>query len=352
MSITIQRCTRGASALAALSLVLPASAQISVQNQTAPLTVVEDFSSFASGEVPGILVVPGARIAEDCFGQTTTEQGSGFELTTGFPSNPPTLRTPPAHDGVYVHVFTALSNVSGMAQGDTIDDIGEGALTIVYDLPQQQLGLRITGSNGSGNATFRAFASDGTLIGQAIVASSPDRDLTISSGGAPIRALTFTNTDPLGLALDDLRHIVPAGPSAYCFGDGSAFPCPCGNAGATGNGCANGSFAAGARLDFVPGPSLAVIQGVPNQPILFFRGTQVVNGGVGVGFGDGLRCAGGSVVRLGVRILDSSGAASFLNLPTPPPGTSYYQGWYRDPTGSPCGSKFNLTNGLRVTWLP
>ena len=27
-----------------------------------------------------------------------------------------------------------------------------------------------------------------------------------------------------------------------------------------------------------------------------------------------------------------------------------YQLWYRDPNTSPCGSNFNLTNGLEVAW--
>ena len=26
--------------------------------------------------------------------------------------------------------------------------------------------------------------------------------------------------------------------------------------------------------------------------------------------------------------------------------------WYRDPTSGPCGTGFNLTNGLEVTWGP
>ena len=29
-----------------------------------------------------------------------------------------------------------------------------------------------------------------------------------------------------------------------------------------------------------------------------------------------------------------------------------YQFWYRDPVGGPCGSDFNLSNGVEVSWVP
>ncbi len=32
--------------------------------------------------------------------------------------------------------------------------------------------------------------------------------------------------------------------------------------------------------------------------------------------------------------------------------TKVYQLWYRNPTASPCGSGFNLTNGFAVSWAP
>lgn len=337
-----------AAALVATVLAVPARAQLVVTSQTAPIAIAEDFQGFSDGEIAGILTIPGARLAEDCVGQTTTEQPSGFEITTGNPTNPPTLAAPPAHDGVFVNVHLGAGRVMGMADGTTLDDLGEGSITILYDVAQQQVGMRTIGTNGAATATFRAFASNGSQIGQAIVSSSPDRDLTITSNGAAIKALTFTNTDLLGLALDELRHLVPPPmPSGFCFGDGSGTPCPCNNAGAAGNGCRNSQFAGGAHLAYVGG-GLQLTQGIASQPVLFFRGSVKVNGGTGSIFGDGLRCAGGSVLRIAVLPMSPAGSATLPSLPPPPPGTNLYQGWYRDPSGSPCGTGFNLTNGVEV----
>ncbi|MCB9913912.1 MAG: hypothetical protein H6828_02040 [Planctomycetes bacterium] len=82
-----------------------------------------------------------------------------------------------------------------------------------------------------------------------------------------------------------------------------------------------------------------------------------MNGGAGTLFGDGLRCAGGSVVRLQIRVAGASGTSVTTVNVGVKGGVAIgdvrrYQLWYRDPAGSPCGAFFNLTNGLELTWLP
>lgn len=70
-------------------------------------------------------------------------------------------------------------------------------------------------------------------------------------------------------------------------------------------------------------------------------------------FGDGLRCVGGNVYRIEVLSADGSGCAlstAFLGALANTGGDTYYQYWYRNPTGSPCGSNFNLSNALQVLW--
>ena len=151
--------------------------------------------------------------------------------------------------------------------------------------------------------------------------------------------------------------------AAYCFGDGTGAACPCGNTGGLGEGCAN-STGSGAILNASGSTSVAqdnvVLSGqqlAASQPGLYFQGDNAINGGLGNAFGDGLRCAGGAVVRLEVVTASLAGTSS-TSVPIAATGgvlagqTKRYQLWYRDPIGTPCGSGFNFTNGYEIVWAP
>lgn len=149
----------------------------------------------------------------------------------------------------------------------------------------------------------------------------------------------------------------------FCFGDGCGTACPCGNYGGIGEGCAN-STGVGARLDGLGTASVSAdnlafdgIQLLPGKSALLFVGNNAVGSGHGTVFGDGLRCAGGSVVRLGVKVPNLSGQASWGPGLAAKGGWSAgdrrrFQIWYRDPPSGACGSGFNLSNGIEVTFLP
>jgi hypothetical protein len=148
--------------------------------------------------------------------------------------------------------------------------------------------------------------------------------------------------------------------------------CPCGNCDTVNAGiagCGNGNvptiFNAGASLigsgstsiaSNTAGTDMFKLEGsslVANQPGLYFQGNNAVNGGSGVQFGDGLRCAGGSVIRLQIRAADSAGRSETTTNLVQAGGVGSgdlrrYQLWYRDPATSPCGQLFNLTNGVQV----
>ena len=96
---------------------------------------------------------------------------------------------------------------------------------------------------------------------------------------------------------------------------------------------------------------------LPSGPGLFFQGDNAVNSGMGNPFGDGLRCAGGSVVRLEVRFANAgNGFTTETTISIATKGgvsagqTKRYQFWYRDTGSSPCGSLFNLSSGYELVW--
>jgi hypothetical protein len=152
----------------------------------------------------------------------------------------------------------------------------------------------------------------------------------------------------------------------FCSGDGTGTACPCAP-GSAGRGCGNSVHAIGALLSSggtasVGADTLVFMASLTaGGPGLFFQGSNVASIATGIGFGDGLLCVGGSLVRMAVKfpvggqlIFPSAGdpavhvAGSVLTTP----GVRYYQTWYRDAAAFCSASTFNLTNGVRVTWLP
>jgi hypothetical protein len=150
----------------------------------------------------------------------------------------------------------------------------------------------------------------------------------------------------------------------FCFGDGTQVqPCPCGNAGATGHGCANSVNAQGALLDATgtPDPDTLTLtcSGTAATATVIFLKTDAPH--TGYVFGDGVRCVDGALIRLKQRI--ATGGVSTFPLPgdpllsvrgqTPPGSASigYYQAYYRNASSTFCTpATFNITNGWRVVW--
>ena len=156
-----------------------------------------------------------------------------------------------------------------------------------------------------------------------------------------------------------------------CFGDGSlATPCPCGNFGQPGNGCDNSIATGGSNLTAVGSttPDTVVLTATGELPTalsIFLQGTT--NLATPLVFGDGVRCAGGSLKRLyvknasgGVVSAPGAGQASVSAQSAAlgdviAPGTSrWYQVYYRDPNltfcASPAGGSFNVSNAVQLDW--
>lgn len=152
---------------------------------------------------------------------------------------------------------------------------------------------------------------------------------------------------------------LPAEPgTVFCDCPG---PSACGNPAAPGEGCAN-STGRGARLRAVGIPrvqggdlALHAEQLPPGATGLFVEGD--LRPSTPALLGDGLLCVAGSLRRVTVTRADEMGHASVTHEDLRPPTLSasarrQYQLWYRDPSGSPCGTGRSGTNGLEVEWQP
>lgn len=156
----------------------------------------------------------------------------------------------------------------------------------------------------------------------------------------------------------------------YCLGDGGTSACPCGNVGLSGRGCDNSFLTGGARLNGTGTASPDTIQlyasgELPNAATLVFQGDVVLT--APIAFGDGLRCAGGSLKRLyttnavngsltvppiGQPSVSARSAA--LGDTLTPGEVRAYQAWYRDSNpafcSAPSGNVWNLSNAVRIVW--
>ncbi len=257
-------------------------------------------------------------------------------------------------NGIWDGFGTSVSG-AGDVDGDGFDDVVVGARH-EDTIP------------GEGTGFARVYSGhDGSLLIAIEGASYNDALGTSVSGagdvdGDGLHDVIVGIPGPLTGAAMVLSGSLPPPFTSFCFGDGGVTPCPCDNHDAAA-GCANSS-GQGALLGASGSSSLSaddllldLESHLPGRPALLFTGVNQVNGGHGLPFGDGLRCVGGGVLRLGVQIADGTGRAQWG--PGLSSGTdwmagmsSYLQAWYRDPGASPCGSEFNTSNGMAVFFLP
>jgi Tol biopolymer transport system component len=161
---------------------------------------------------------------------------------------------------------------------------------------------------------------------------------------------------------------------ASCFGNGTEALCPCFNLGLLGHGCENSSGTGGALLSGSGNPSLStdtfVLSSAGEKPTalsIFLQGSALVPHVV---FGDGLRCAGGTLERLFFVEHASGGVATAPQAGDPSVSARsaalgdvlavgamrHYQTYYRDPDPafcpSPQGNTWNVSNALSAVWNP
>ncbi len=269
--------------------------------------------------------------------------------------------------------LSAQFGSNSLHQTEPVCDTDGKSFVVAY-IEQATLGFGTTDVKLS--ALYWSGGALGVAEGNVSVSPGLEVDLrpkicAAHSGGADSEQLlvVFDRDDAGPNQVMATSYLMPAGGSvdAFCFGDGSGAVCPCLNFGGDGRGCANSVNAAGARLFTTGHASLEAgnftlhAEGLPNSTsVLFFQGSAQMNGGNGAMFGDGLRCASGTVIRLGTKTAvvgfasypqfgDTSIAERGLVLPG---ATRYYQAHYRNSAVFCSAATFNLTNGMRALWIP
>jgi Tol biopolymer transport system component len=255
-------------------------------------------------------------------------------------------------DGRYVAFYSHATN---LVRGDTNNAydifVRDRQLGTTERVSLDSAGAQANGSSDdppaiSGDGRFVAFASDATNL------------VTGDTNG-------FTDVF--------VRDRAATGFASLCDpAVGGVIACPCANApSASGRGCDNSSSTGGASLTAAGSAYLSMDTLVfttsgekPAALSVFSQGNTLIPNGVV--FGQGVRCAGGSLKRLYLKTA-VAGAASApqsgdptvslrsaaLGDPITAGSTRYYYVYYRDPIvlgGCPAASTFNSTQTGRVTW--
>jgi len=318
------------------------------------LPIFPAFTSFSAddvygGVVAGIGDVNGDDVPDFAIG--ATQDGSIFALAPGYVE----LRS--GTDGTLIRTLT----------GDNLSD---------------RFGAAIDGAGDVNND-----GTDDVIVGADQTALALTGYVKVFSGADGSVLHTFTgdaNADHFGQSVAGMRDL--DGDDSYEFLIGASFASPggavkagigrlwesnlIGASGAGGGACTSGtsfcvlspnSAGAGASLSMKGSTSMGsddlqlVSTGVPTGAIgIFFYGDSEVN----TPFGNGTRCVGGpEVFRIGIATAPGGTATlnvnynrTYGNGHIQPGQTWKFQHWFRDPAAG--GRRFNLTNGLSLTFCP
>ncbi|WP_289152024.1 hypothetical protein [uncultured Salipiger sp.] len=159
----------------------------------------------------------GKRLSGQELSETATKDGR-FEELVGAPSLPLTLLAGPPRHNMAVAAHAGFGSNAlfplGPEGADRRGGRGEGAAVMLFDEGQWRLGLRVyadyadpLGARPPRGALHLCFwDDDGRMIAHEIVTPGTGIMSLGWESNVPIRALSVTNTDPGGIAVDDILH--------------------------------------------------------------------------------------------------------------------------------------------------
>jgi len=247
-----------------------------------------------------------------------------------------------------------------------------GASTYTLELHLQgQIVFSQAGMSGPAvkNTSFTSFykkklkSSDGTTEAEWCIGGAAASPHTVSGGPTIIADMFIVRSKGNTVLDDEVRTLIlraaDASQDLFLLGISSSSP-PCVGTSyctaapnSTGVGaplCASGSSSVADNDLVLTCTSMPV-----NMPGLFFYGPNQIS----IPFGNGFRCVGGGIYRLGVRFSGAAGIASLAVDNTSPPAPAgqispgqvwAFQCWYRDPAAG--GAEFNLSDGQWILFTP
>jgi hypothetical protein len=259
---------------------------------------------------------------------------------------------PPSTSGVSGTAIYYPPTVSLAAYDGVVDYAGPSGTTITFNGE---------GSGSTSSSGTQTFSQDFLLELYHGTGSASILVGGVASGGPTGPAGVVVVTTAVANASMQFTYDYDSMPAPICRASANS-QCPCGNSSPVLAGCGNsvngngGALASSGSARITADTLVLTGSGMTNSSALFAQGTSFSF--AQTQFGDGLRCIGGTIRRLGTKA-NSAGVSQYPAPGDAPisvrglvtaPGTRYYQVYYRD-LGSFCTpAAFNMTSGVAIRW--
>ncbi|MEE4188370.1 MAG: hypothetical protein V2I76_07975 [Roseobacter sp.] len=183
-----------------------------VDAESLQLPRIIDFDEARSTLGPGhivqdLLVMQGAVFGERFAGQNVYATGH-HDSVSGTPLSPLTVMPGASGQNLSIVYFDGnnILNGYGVAGYPKRHAQGEGAISFLFDENQSALAFQVRGGE-AGGAEVTFFSRDGAVLSTITLPNAGESSYGFihAQGAADIAGVLLTNTDPQGLALDNIR---------------------------------------------------------------------------------------------------------------------------------------------------